>query len=64
MTQEPKKRGRPVGSVKGVGAPIMVRLDADRLAALDGWIAGQDEPKPTRPEAVRRLVDTALKRRT
>ena len=28
---------------------------------LDTWIADQPEPKPSRPEAIRRLVEEALK---
>jgi hypothetical protein len=35
----------------------MVRLQPDHLAALDTWIAEQPEPKPSRPEAVRRLME-------
>ena len=37
----------------------MVRLLSDRLTALDAWIARQPD-KPSRPEAVRRLLDRAL----
>ncbi|EKU74619.1 hypothetical protein [Sphingobium yanoikuyae] len=33
----------------------MVRLQPADLAALDSWIAAQDE-EPTRPEAVRKLI--------
>src|SRR3954469_21569177 len=47
-----KKPGRPrVGSTN-----IGVRLPPDQLAALDKFIAKQPEPKPTRPEAIRRMV--------
>jgi len=38
---------------------------ANRLAALmrmDAWIAGQPEPRPSRPEAIRRLLVEALGR--
>jgi len=35
----------------------------DLLSALDAWIEKQAEPKPSRPEAVRRLLWDALKRR-
>jgi hypothetical protein len=28
--------------------------------ALDAWIAAQPDPKPTRPEAIRRLLHVAL----
>lgn len=32
----------------------------DLLGALDRWIEGQPEPKPTRPEAVRTLLKEKL----
>jgi hypothetical protein len=31
------------------------------LAGLDDWIAKQKQPFPSRPEAVRRLVELGLK---
>ena len=52
-----KKRGPPA---TGKGAPIVVRMHPPMLAAVDGWIARQSQPFPTRPEAVRKLVDAAL----
>jgi hypothetical protein len=33
----------------------------NKLAAVDGWIANQNEPGLTRPEAIRRLVEIGLK---
>lgn len=36
-----------------------VRLTPERLAVLDAWREAQPD-KPTRPEAIRRLVDLAL----
>jgi hypothetical protein len=39
---------------------VMVRLEPDQIAALDAWIKKQAEP-PTRPEAIRRLVEIGLK---
>lgn len=30
------------------------------LDALDAWIAARPEPRPTRPEAIRRLLEKAL----
>jgi hypothetical protein len=51
-----KKRGPPA---TGKGAPIMVRVQPNQLAALDHWIARQ-ENAPTRPEAIRQLMDFAL----
>jgi hypothetical protein len=46
-----KKRGPPA---TGKGTLIGVRLQPPELAELDAWIAVQDDPKPTRPEALRR----------
>jgi hypothetical protein len=37
-----------------------VRLYPDIEAALDAWIAQQPEPKPSKPEAVRRILRNAL----
>lgn len=52
-----KRRGRPIST--GTGTLIGVRLTDEKLAELDGWIDQQDD-EPTRPEAIRRLVETAL----
>lgn len=41
------------------GKMIGVRLQPASVTALDGWIAAQDDA-PTRPEAIRRLVERAL----
>ena len=51
-----KKIGRPA---TGIGTPITVRLAPDALAALDVWRKEQNDA-PSRPEAVRRLLATAL----
>lgn len=53
-----KKIGRPA---TGIGKMIAVRLQPDQLTALDTWAEKQD-PKPTRPEAIRQLLTAALKR--
>jgi hypothetical protein len=53
-----KTRGRPKST--GLGTGILVRMH-DQLDALDAWISKQDNPKPTRPEAIRRLVELGLK---
>jgi metal-responsive CopG/Arc/MetJ family transcriptional regulator len=39
---------------------IGVRVDADFLKAIDEWRRKQDDV-PTRPEAIRRLVELGLK---
>ena len=58
-----KRRGRPTlyeGS-EGKGAPqIGLRLPPPELAAVDGWIAKQPKPKPSRPVAIRKLVELGL----
>nr|WP_223806787.1 ribbon-helix-helix protein, CopG family [Novosphingobium sp. LASN5T] len=40
---------------------IGVRLQPDQLAALDAWIEAQGE-RLSRPEALRRILATALER--
>jgi hypothetical protein len=35
---------------------ILVRLWPDELDELDAWISEQEEPRPTRPEAIRRRL--------
>jgi hypothetical protein len=55
-----RKRGpKPTGK----GTLIGIRMLPDLLAALDAWIEKQDNPKPSRPEAARRLLWDALRRR-
>ena len=50
-----RRRGRPV-----VGAvPVNVRLTPAEITALDQWIRAQAS-KPTRPEAIRRLIRDKL----
>jgi hypothetical protein len=44
-------------------ASITGSLDAIELGALEVWIADQPDPKPSRQEAVRRLIAEALVRR-
>ncbi len=53
-----KKRGRP--KTTGKGQQIGVRLLPPDLFALDAWISRQPDPKPTRPDAIRRLVKKAI----
>jgi hypothetical protein len=53
----PKKRGRP--KTTGRGQLIGIRLHKPLLTALDAWIADQ-ESSPSRPEAIRRVLEQAL----
>ena len=48
-----KKRGP---APTGIGVQVVVRMQPAPLAALDGWLAKQDD-KPSRAEAIRRLVE-------
>lgn len=52
-----KRRGRPATGQDPVSA---IRLSVDLRAQIDAWAAGQPD-KPTRSEAIRRLVEEALK---
>lgn len=58
ITDNTKKRGRP--KTTGIGTLIGVRLLDQPLAAVDDWRARQDDA-PSRPEAIRRLVELGLK---
>jgi len=40
--------------------PVNTRFPPLELSALDAWICAHPEPKPSRPEAIRRLVEQAL----
>jgi hypothetical protein len=60
IVDTPKKRGRGRPPTGGRREGVMVRLDPSQFEALDGWSAKQ-KPKPSRPEAIRRLVELGLK---
>jgi hypothetical protein len=55
--KEKRPRGRPR---TGIGPVISVRLYPEMEAALAAWIDGQPKPKPSRSEAVRRLIEKGL----
>jgi len=52
-----RKPGRPA---TGQGVLIGVRLHPEDLATLDVW-RGTEPDEPSRPEAIRRLINIALK---
>ena len=58
---EKKKLGRPA---IGKGLQFNAMLRPEMAAAIDAWIAAQPEPRPSRPEAIRRLLAEALSRDT
>lgn len=41
-------------------ATVTVRLSPGDVAALEAWIEDQNGPKPSRAEAIRRLLNQAL----
>jgi hypothetical protein len=53
-----KKRGRPAKAPTSV-----VRLPEETLLAADAWAASQPDG-PSRPEAVRRLVELGLREKS
>jgi hypothetical protein len=55
---KPRKGGRP-RSIKGKDPVSAIRLSPDFRAAVDAWAAQQDD-KPSRSEAIRRLVELGL----
>jgi hypothetical protein len=56
VTVRKKKRAAPPA---GKGKPIGLRLAPATLARVDRWAASQQDD-PSRPEAIRRLVELAL----
>jgi hypothetical protein len=57
-TSKKRGRGRPK---TGIGPHVGLRLYPDLEKQLDEWRAQQDD-KPSRPEAIRRLLTGALKK--
>lgn len=55
---EKRGRGRPK---TGIGPVVGVRLYPEIQAEVDAWIADQPDPKPSKPEAIRRLLGVALR---
>ncbi len=53
----PRKKRGPAPT--GKGTQIQVRLQPEQLAELDAWIKKQEIP-PTRPEAIRGMIDAML----
>ena len=53
---------RDRSSVDGRGEDLLVRLQSDQVSALDAWINRQPEPKPSRSDALRRLLQKGLDR--
>jgi len=58
----PRKETGPAAI--GKGEPVVVRIHPPQLKALDAWIAQQELPFSSRPEAIRRLVEIGLTAKT
>jgi hypothetical protein len=52
---------RPPGRPAVGSTGIMVRVPPTELEPIDAWIKVQPKPRPSRPEAIRRLVEMGLK---
>lgn len=55
--KEKRPRGRPR---TGIGPVVSLRLYPDMEAAVAAWIDRQPDPKLSRSEAIRRLIDKGL----
>jgi hypothetical protein len=60
ITVTPKKRGRPA---TGQDPVLTVRLSPNTRLAIENW-AKQQKDKPSRSEAIRRLIEMALANKT
>jgi hypothetical protein len=58
LSEKQKKKRGPAPT--GVGTLLGVRLQDAALSRLDDWIAAQPEPRPSRPEAIRRILSQSL----
>jgi Arc/MetJ-type ribon-helix-helix transcriptional regulator len=56
ITVTPKKRGRPA---TGQDPVLTVRLPPTTRLAIENW-AKQQKDRPSRSEAIRRLIESAL----
>jgi hypothetical protein len=56
----PSSQARRRSPDEGGETSVTVRLSRADLAALDRWIAAQSGPKPSRAEAIRRLMNREL----
>ncbi len=55
-----RKRKGPGRPKTGIGPNVGLRLHPALSQHLDSWIAEQPAPKPSRPEAIRILLQKAL----
>jgi hypothetical protein len=54
-----RRPGRPkIGAIQ-----VQVRIPPAQMASIDEWIKAKPKPRPSRPEAIRRLVEMGLARK-
>jgi hypothetical protein len=53
-------RNKRIGRPPVNAVPVLVRIPPAEMEPIDGWIKEQPKPKPSRPEAIRRLVELGL----
>lgn len=58
MTAPAERHSPPVDAPTSI--EICVKLKHDELAALDSWIAAHPKPRPSRPQAIHRLMICGL----
>jgi hypothetical protein len=51
---------RALVALPGSAGGVFVQLAPAEIEALDAWIARQPDPKPSRPEAARRMIDATI----
>jgi hypothetical protein len=56
---EPQK-SKPSPTPAEGATSVDVRLEPNELTGLDAWITAQAEPRPSRPEAIRRILAGVL----
>jgi hypothetical protein len=57
ISKKPRKKPGPAPT--GQGTPVLVRLHETLLSAVDSWRKANSS-RPSRPEAIRRLVEKGL----
>jgi hypothetical protein len=59
VTERFETTGRGEGEMVRLHPELMIRLHPELMSTLDAWVEAQPEPKPSRPQAIRWLLDAA-----
>lgn len=60
MSDTPRPKANIGGRPRVDSEAVSLRIRRPQLAKLDAWIAEQPKPRPSRPEAIRRLLEALL----